>query len=174
MHVRVVPAGGHEARLQVDPLGPSVGLRQIGGPAERTDHAVDGHERFRAGAVADVDPAAVEKLRAHKRRMLAIALDRCPDEAAVFRPAPVVVPDLLVTEQVLEDEPGVRAALADPAVRDGLGRSVEALLAVDAPQLVGGLEPAVLADRGRPWHVDGALDVAATLGPFLRQVLWGE
>src|SRR5437868_9267638 len=172
--VRVVPAGGHEPAAQVDPVRAGVGLPEICGPPDGPDHAVDGDERFRAGAVADMDPAAVEELRAHARRMLATALDRCADEAAVFGPASVVVTDLLVTEEVRQHEPGVGAPLADAAIRDGLGRAIEALLAVDALELIDRLEAAILAHRARPRDIDGALDVTAALRPFLWEVLRRE
>src|SRR5258708_18917445 len=105
---------------------------------------------------------------------LAAALDRRADQAAVFGPAAVVVADLLVTEEVLQDEPGVRAALADPAIRDGLLRAVEALGPVDRAELIRGFEPAVLGDRGRPRDVRRPLDVAGTLRAFLREVLRGD
>src|SRR5258708_23811636 len=98
---------------------------------------------------------------------LAAALDRRADQAAVFGPAAVVVADLLVTEEVLQNEPRVRAALADPAIRDGLLRAIEALGTIDRAELIGGLEPAVLGDRGRPRDVRRALHLAGTPLAFL-------
>src|SRR5437762_12867572 len=101
-------------------------------------------------------------------------LDRHTDEGAPFRPRAVVVPDTLVAEQVLQDEPGVRAPLADPAVGDRLAPRIDALAAVDRAELVGRLEAAVLRDRGRPGDVLRAGDVAAALRAFLREVLGRE
>src|SRR5258708_13465674 len=99
---------------------------------------------------------------------LAAALDRRADQAAVFGPAAVVVADLLVTEEVLQDEPGVRAALADPAIPDGLLRAVEALGPVDRAELTRGFEPAALGDPGRPQDVRRPLDVPRTPRAFPR------
>src|SRR5439155_7210429 len=102
------------------------------------------------------------------------ALDRRADETAVFGPAAVVVADPVVAEQVLEHEPGVRASLADAAVRDRLVGSIEALVGVDAPELVGRLESAVRADRRGPGNVDRARDVPAALCALLRKILRRE
>ena len=79
-----------------------------------------------------------------------------------------------MAEQVLQDEPGVRAPLADPAVGDRLAPRIDALAAVDRAELVGRLEAAVLRDRGRPGDVLRAGDVAAALRAFLREVLGRE
>ena len=50
----------------------------------------------------------------------ALALDRNVNEIAPLRPRAVVVADVLVAEQLVQDEPRVRAALADAAVRGHL------------------------------------------------------
>src|SRR4051812_17868988 len=46
----------------------------------------------------------------------ALALDGGRDQVAPLGPAPVVVADIGIAEQVAQDEPGVAAALADAAV----------------------------------------------------------
>src|SRR2546425_2128808 len=101
-------------------------------------------------------------------------LDRHSDEASPLRPRSVVITHALVAEQVLEHEPGVRTALADAAVRDGLAFPVDALTAVDLTELLGALEAAVLGDGGRPRNVLRSRDVAPTLRAFLWQVLRRE
>ena len=68
----------------------------------------------------------------------------------------------------MEHEPGVRRALADPAVGDDrLAVRDHALAPVELPQLVGRLEGAVLVDRLRPRHRGGARDVPGALGALL-------
>src|SRR6201993_573813 len=52
-------------------------------------------------------------------------LDRGTHQGAVFRPTAVVVLNVLVSQQLLQHEPGVRRPLTDPAVRDGLLRPVQ-------------------------------------------------
>src|SRR5271163_2909748 len=47
-------------------------------------------------------------------------LDWGSHQRAVFRPTAVVVLDVLMPEKFLQDEPGVRGPLTDPAIRDGL------------------------------------------------------
>src|SRR3990170_7787574 len=62
--------------------------------------------------------------------------NRHADERAVLGPGAVVVLHVLLAEQLLEHEPGVRGALADAAVRDGVLAPVDAGLGVDLLQLV--------------------------------------
>src|SRR5688572_11984219 len=76
--------------------------------------------------------------------------DRHVHEVAPLGPRPVVVSDVLVTEQLPQDEPGVGAALADPAVRGHRFVLGHALAAVKLPQLVNGLERAVVLDGAGP------------------------
>src|SRR4051812_4389609 len=91
------------------------------------------------------------------------ALDGNAHEVAPLRPAPVIVADLLVTQQMGEHEPGVAAALADAAVDDDVvTRFGSCLLLVDGAQLVGGLEGAVVRiDGPGPGDALGPGDVAA-------------
>src|SRR5437867_1092909 len=98
-------------------------------------------------------------------------LDRHSDEAAPLGPRAVVVADAVVAEQVAQHEPGVRAALADAAVGDGLRAAREPLALVDRLQLVRALEAPVLGDGRRPGHVLRAGDVTAALGALLWKVL---
>src|SRR3970040_1216029 len=93
-----------------------------------------------------------------------LALDRLADHAAPLRPGAVVVADLRIAEQVLEDEPGVRGALADAAVGDGGLVLGDAGAAVEGGQLLVRLEGAVLVHGLGPGEVRGAGDVAAALG----------
>src|SRR5438874_3797949 len=81
------------------------------------------------------DPRKPERLSAgncllNSLRALRALLDRHVDEIAPLRPGTVVVLDGRVTEQLSQDEPGVSAALADPAVRRHLflGRHAFALV----------------------------------------------
>ena len=57
-------------------------------------------------------------------------LDRDVDEVPPLGPRPVVVLDVLLAEQLVKHEPGVRRALADPAVRDDRLARQHALAAV--------------------------------------------
>ena len=90
-------------------------------------------------------------------------LDRHADEAAVLGPAAIVVPDALVAEQLVEDEPRVARPLADPAVRDDVLVGRDALALVEGGQLLAALEGAVLAHGLRPRDRCGAGDVPCTL-----------
>src|SRR3972149_1244714 len=94
----------------------------------------------------------------------ALSLNGLADHAAPLRPGAVVVADLRVAEQVLQDEPGVRGALADSAVGDGGLVLRDSGAAVEGGQLLGGLECAVLVNGLGPGDVHGAGDVAAALG----------
>src|SRR3972149_12209604 len=94
----------------------------------------------------------------------ALSLDRLADHAAPLRPGAVVVADLRVAEQVLQDEPGVRRALADAAIGDGRLVLGDAGAPVEFGQLVGGLERAIIVHSLGPGDVHGAGDVAAALG----------
>src|SRR5947209_10014067 len=63
-------------------------------------------------------------------------LDRGTHQGAVFRPTAVVVLNVLVSQQFLQHEPGVRRTLTDPAVRDGFFRAVQAGVGVELGQLL--------------------------------------
>src|SRR3954470_9898155 len=97
-------------------------------------------------------------------------LDGDTDERAVFGPRAVVVLDVLVAEQLVQRKPRVARTLADAAVGDGVAAVVEPLADVQLPELVVGLERAVLVGRLRPGHVERGRDVAAPLALLLRQV----
>src|SRR4029078_10811831 len=97
-------------------------------------------------------------------------LDGRTDERAVLGPRAVVVLDVRVPEQLLEREPRVGGALADPAVRDDLTVAGDALGVVQRLELVGGLEGAVVHRRLSPPDVRGAGDVARHLRLLLRKV----
>src|SRR5215211_3657181 len=81
-----------------------------------------------------------------------LPLDGHTHEVAPLGPAPIIVPHLRVAQEVGEHEPGVAAALADPAVDDHVIILLELRLSlVEAAQLLGGLEGAVVrVDRPRP------------------------
>src|SRR6185436_12042393 len=102
--------------------------------------------------------------------MTASALDGDPDEISPFGPAPIIVADLLVAQQMGQDEPGVAAALADAAVDDDVVVLLQPRLSfVDGTQLAGGLERAVLGvDGARPGDVGGSRDVPAAQGSLVR------
>src|SRR5690349_23016983 len=94
-------------------------------------------------------------------------LKRGTHQGAVFRPTAVVVLDVLVAQQFLQHEPGVRRALTDAAVRDGLLLAVQAGLRVQLGQVVVRLEGAVLVGRLAPRNIDGAGGVPGALALLL-------
>src|SRR5215813_14422882 len=72
-------------------------------------------------------------------------LDGHTDQRSVLGPGPVVVLHFLLAEQLMQHEPGVGAALTDPAVGDRVLAEVQARLAlVQRAQLVVRLEGAVV------------------------------
>src|SRR6266516_4987578 len=85
-------------------------------------------------------------LRGAAPRSLRLAeLDGYPDERPVLGPGPVVVLHVRLPEQFMQHEPRVGAALADPAVGDGVLAEVQARLAlVQRTQFVVRLEGAVV------------------------------
>src|SRR6478672_4441421 len=98
-------------------------------------------------------------------------LDRDAHGVAPLGPRAVVVAHRLETEQVRQDEPRVRRALADAAVRDHVVRGRESLLLqVDGLEVLTGLERAVLVGRTCPRHGLGAGDVSAAHRTLLRVV----
>src|SRR5690349_6914601 len=101
-------------------------------------------------------------------------LDRGTHQGAVFRPTAVVVLDVLVSQQFLQHEPGVRRALTDTAVGDGFLLAVEARLGVQLGQILVRLEGAVLVGRLAPRNVDRAGDMPWPLALLLRQVRGSE
>src|SRR5687768_7908539 len=102
------------------------------------------------------------------RSSLASLRDRHADGVAPLGPAAIVVPNLGIPEQVGEDEPGVRRALADAAVRDHVVSPLQALLPlIDRAQLLGGPEGPIGVRRARPRDVLRARDVAAAHGTLL-------
>src|SRR5688500_15354783 len=72
-----------------------------------------------------------------------LLLDRYSNEAPVLGPGTVVVADVFETEQLTQHEPGMRRALADPAVRDDFLVRGDAFGLVQGLELVGFLEGAV-------------------------------
>src|SRR2546429_5873250 len=100
-------------------------------------------------------------------RAAASALDGDVDEVAPLGPRAVLVLDVLVAEQLAQDEPGVRAPLADPAVRRHLLVRRDALAAVELAQLVRRLERAVVADGLRPRDRLRRRDVTGARGALL-------
>src|SRR5229473_4232883 len=88
------------------------------------------------------------------------------DEVAPFGPRAVVVADPAEAQQILEDEPGVRAALADAAVGDDFVFSGNALGLVEFFQVVEGLEGAVFVRSLRPRDIRGLGNMAGALSGF--------
>src|SRR5882757_247864 len=97
-------------------------------------------------------------------------LNRDSHQGAVFGPTAVVVLHIRVAEKLTQHEPGVRRTLTDPAVRDGLLRSVEPSFGVQRGESVVGLEGPVLVGRLAPRNIDGGRDMPSPLTLFLRQV----
>ena len=92
--------------------------------------------------------------------LLRALLDRHVHEVAPLGPRAVVVLDVILAQQLVQHEPRVRRALADPAVGDDRLAVGDALRAVELGEVVGGLEGPVLLDGLRPRHRGRAGDVA--------------
>src|SRR5205085_1418605 len=103
-----------------------------------------------------------------------LLLDGHADQRAVLGPRSVVVLDVLVAEELVQREPGVGGALADPAVRDDLAAGSGTGALVDRAELVRRLEGAVVVRRLGPGNVRRAGDVARNLRLLLRQVIRSE
>src|SRR6266851_4124948 len=88
------------------------------------------------------------------------------DKVAPFGPGAVVVADLADAEQVLQNEPSVRATLADAAVGDDFVFSGNALGLVEFFQVVEGLEGAVFVRSLRPRDIRGLGNMAGALRGF--------
>ena len=142
-------------------------LLRRGVPIKTPTYTVDGH--FVWGATARiVEHCWSAWSRCCERRLYDVLLDRHVDHVAPLGPGAVVVLDVVLAEQLVQHEPGVRGALADAAVGDHVRVAVEdALALVELAQLVGRLEGAVLLHRLGPGHRRGARDVAAALGALL-------
>src|SRR5687767_8042536 len=88
------------------------------------------------------------------------------DEVAPFGPGAVVVPHILESQEVLENEPGMARTLADPAVGNHRFVGGHALRLVQGLQLVMALERAVVVARFGPGDALGTWNVAAALARF--------
>ncbi len=88
------------------------------------------------------------------------------DEVAPFGPRAVVVADPAEAQQILEDEPGVRAALADAAVSDDFVLAGNAFGFVEFFQVVERFEGAVFVGSLRPGDIRSLGNVAGALGSF--------
>src|SRR4029453_8279302 len=85
------------------------------------------------------------------------------DQRTPLGPGTVVVLHVLLAEDLVQHEPGVRRALADPAVRDGVLAEVHPGVGVQRPQLVVGAERAVVVGRLAPRDVGRGRDVTRAL-----------
>src|SRR3954471_3761228 len=112
-------------------------------------------------------PPSAKRLPEAGPRLRGVLLDRHVDEVAPLRPRAVVVAHVVLAEQLVQDEPRVRRALADAAVGDDRLATQDALAAIEVAQLVGRLERAVLLDRLRPRDRLRARDVPGALGALL-------
>src|SRR5436190_11081199 len=101
-------------------------------------------------------------------RLLQVSLDRDVDHVAPLGPRAVVVADVVAAEQLVQHEPRVRRALADPAVGDDRGVTRDdTLRRIEVLELFARLEGPVLAHGLRPRDRSGAGDVAGTLRALL-------
>src|SRR5205823_8531108 len=98
---------------------------------------------------------------------LGALLDRDVHHVPPLRPRAVVVLDVVVAQELVQHEPGVRRALADPAVGDDRVAVRHALAAVQLAELLGVLERAVLLHGLRPGDRRRARDVARALRALL-------
>src|SRR5215475_12338212 len=101
--------------------------------------------------------------RGRCRRLCRRIADRRADEIAPFGPRPVVAAHVVEAQEVLQLEPGVRAALADAAIGDDLFAAVDPLASVKLLQLVVVLEGAVFPRGLDPGDVGRARNVACPL-----------
>src|SRR6266852_5138926 len=119
-----------------------------GGPSKNSDADLAGGGcKLRAGGAGFVD-------------------DGGADEVAPFGPGAVVIADLAEAQQILEDEPGVRAALTDAAIGDDFVLAGDALGLVESFQVVERFEGAVFVGILRPGDIGGLGNVAGALGSF--------
>ena len=88
-------------------------LLRKGVPIKTPTYTVDGHLVW--GATARIVQSLLERLRA---AALDVLLDRHGDHVAPLGPGAVVVLHVVLAEQLVQHEPGVRRALADAAVGD--------------------------------------------------------
>src|SRR4051812_5758014 len=95
--------------------------------------------------------------------MLLRLLDGRADEIAPFGPGTVVVLDVLVSEQVLQHEPGMARSFADAAVGDHGRIGCGSRAAIELLQFFARLERAVLVAGLAPRDALRARDVSATL-----------
>src|SRR6195256_320104 len=102
-------------------------------------------------------------------------LNRGADEGAPLCPRTVVVAHARVREQLVKNEPGMRAALSDAAVSNDLAVWRDALALVKRLQLLSGEEcPGRRVDSLRPGDVLGARDMTRLLRLLLGQVRRGR
>src|SRR6266508_2225702 len=99
-----------------------------------------------------------------RRALSGWVFDRHADDGAVFGPRAVVVLDVLEAQELFQDEPAKRRALANAAVGNHVLIAGDAFAAVELAQLVGSLERAVLVGCLVPRDVRGAWYVAGALG----------
>src|SRR5271170_4566122 len=102
-------------------------------------------------------------LSARSRRFF---LNRRADQIPPLRPRSVVILHPVVTQQILQHEPGMRTALADAAIGDHFIVARDSLALIELLQGVGRLEGAVLCSGLRPGYACGAGDMAAALRGF--------
>src|SRR5690349_12753310 len=95
--------------------GPPAGLRPPGAAPDAGTPAPSAGDRRQTRAAGRPD----------------LLTDAHADQWAVLRPGPVVVLHPPPVQQLMEDEPGVRAALTDAAVGDGVAVLVDTCLPVE-------------------------------------------
>src|SRR5260370_39979742 len=81
--------------------------------------------------------------------------DGSANQIPPFRPRAVVTANLVEAQQILEHEPGMRAALADAAVSDDFAWAGDALVAVELLQIIERFEGAVFVGGLRPGNIRG-------------------
>src|SRR5690349_8992040 len=93
-------------------------------------------------------------------------LDWRANQVSPLCPRAVVVAHILDSHEVLEYEPGVRAALADAAVSNNFAVPRDALRAVELLQRVEVLERSILVDSLRPGNICRTRNMSRTLRCF--------
>src|SRR6056297_61111 len=180
--------GGVDEWSSAPILDPGYGLSSQGpvggGPGDRQTRTAGGRDCGDLSLEGRLASPPVDDVFKNRRRVdggerrLFARLDRRADEVPPLGPRAVVVPDVVVAEQLVQEEPLDRRALADATVGDRRLVAVDAGVGVELAELVRALERPVLVQRRPDGDVARAGDVSAALRglvePLGRDDLAGE
>src|SRR5581483_6863457 len=94
------------------------------------------------------------------------ALHRRSNQVAPFGPGAIIVGDVFEAEQILQNEPCVAGAFANPAIRDNRLGAINAFRAINLLEFFPRFERAVLVACLAPRNTAGARDMTAPLARF--------